>query len=304
MRTSIDLVQHGAPSAYRWPLPYPVLIAGARPNEMDWYRIERPEWYVGEGWSLTPEAAGVAEADGRDLSRGPITGWISGAVTSGGTLMLGGRSFDPALRPRLGVTLNGRPLLDVLLLPGAFLTFVPLPYAQRDAATPEYDTLLVTTTAGARAAIEQFDASSTRPLLGFGDGWQEQEFNPRTGLRWRWLSERGELKLRPRPTTMPAGAMPPGASRQLMLRLEGESPRRYFSRGSRLVVRSGSTTVFDRVLTDDFAIDVPLADPGETLVLETDQIYVPAQRSRRTQDRRHLGLRIFKCELRAVSATP
>ena len=45
MRTTIDLVQHGRPAEYRWPLPYPVLVSGARPNEMDWYRVEPPEWY-------------------------------------------------------------------------------------------------------------------------------------------------------------------------------------------------------------------------------------------------------------------
>ena len=59
MRASIDLIQHGAPARYRWPLPYPVLLNGTRPNEMDWYRVERPEWYVGEGWALTPETAGA-----------------------------------------------------------------------------------------------------------------------------------------------------------------------------------------------------------------------------------------------------
>jgi hypothetical protein len=186
-------------------------------------------------------------------------------------------------------------------MPGTFLKFVSLPFAQRDAAAPEYDTLSVTTTAGARVAIEQFDASSTRPLLGFGDGWHEQEFNPRTGLRWRWLSERGELKLRPRPVAIPAGAIPLRTTGQLTLRLEGESPRRYFSRASRLVIRSRDQVVVDRILSDDFSLDVPIADPGDTIVLETDQIYVPADRSRRTQDRRHLGLRIFKCELRPAS---
>jgi hypothetical protein len=31
----------------------------------------------------------------------------------------------------------------------------------------------------------------------------------------------------------------------------------------------------------------------EPVVFETDQVYVPAERSRRTQDRRRLGLRIF-----------
>ena len=50
----------------------------------------------------------------------------------------------------------------------------------------------------ARVAVEQFDASSTRPLFGFGDGWHEQEFNPRTGLRWRWLSQRGAVHVTPR----------------------------------------------------------------------------------------------------------
>src|SRR5439155_25871714 len=48
-RAAIDLVQHGEPTRYRWPLPYPVLLSGARPDEMDWYRVESPEWYVGEG---------------------------------------------------------------------------------------------------------------------------------------------------------------------------------------------------------------------------------------------------------------
>src|SRR5581483_340393 len=36
-RTDIDLIQHGEPQRYRWSLPYPVLIGGVRPNEMDWY---------------------------------------------------------------------------------------------------------------------------------------------------------------------------------------------------------------------------------------------------------------------------
>ena len=84
----------------------------------------------------------------------------------------------------------------------------------------------------------------------------------------------------------------------MSLHVEGESPRKYFSRGSRFVIQSSGRIVFDRVLTDDFSLDVPIRDPGETIVLETDQVYVPAERSRRTEDRRHLGLRIFKCEIR------
>jgi hypothetical protein len=150
---------------------------------------------------------------------------------------------------------------------------------------PEQVVVNVSTQPPARVAIEQFDASVNRPLTGFGTGWHEQEFNPRTGRRWRWLSERGELKVQ-------------SPSRRASLHIEGESPRTYFSRGSHLVIRSGGAAVFDRILDDDFSLDVPIDDVGDTIVLETDQAYVPAERSRRTQDRRHLGLRIFKCELR------
>jgi hypothetical protein len=40
---------------------------------------------------------------------------------------------------------------------------------------------------------------------------------------------------------------------------------------------------------------------AEPIVLETDQVFAPADRSRRTGDQRHLGLRIFKCELKISS---
>ena len=95
------------PVRYRWRIPYPVLLSGVRPNEMDWYRIDRPEWYVGEGWALTPEAAGVSAVDRRGLSTGPIEGWISRNTLSG-TLVVGGRNFDPAAQPQVEVLVNGQ----------------------------------------------------------------------------------------------------------------------------------------------------------------------------------------------------
>jgi hypothetical protein len=281
MRTSIDLVQHGDPSRYRWPLPYPVLVSGARPNEMDWYRVERPEWYVGEGWALTPEAAGVADADRRGLAYGPIDGRIARA-TFGGTLLVGGRSFDSAQHPRLTVAVDGRTIVDEAVAPGPFLRLASIPI---DAGARDYAAVTVATVPPLRVAVEQFDASAIRPLLGFGEGWHEQEFNPRTGLRWRWLSERGELQIR-------------ASASRLVLHLEGESPLTYFSRASRLVVRSGSEVVFDQQLAADFALDIPIATPTGALVLETDQVFLPADRSSRTADRRHLGLRVFKATVR------
>jgi hypothetical protein len=87
----------------------------------------------------------------------------------------------------------------------------------------------------------------------------------------------------------------------VQLHVEGESPHKYFSRGSRLVARVADRIVFDRTLEDDFAIDIAIPDGAESMTLETDQVYMPADRSRpwrKSGDLRHLGLRIFKCELR------
>jgi len=98
------------------------------------------------------------------------------------------------------------------------------------------------------------------------------------------MSDRGELIL--------AKYNPP-----VVLHIEGESPRKYFKRDSRLVVRSGTHVLLDQMLRDDFELTIPVDHPTDTLVLETDQTYVPAERSRRTQDRRRLGLRILICEL-------
>jgi hypothetical protein len=302
MRTSIDLVQHGPPVRYRWPLPYPVLLSGVRPNEMDWYRVDRAEWYVGEGWALTPESAGVAAADGRGPSVAPIDGWVRRDLLDG-VAMIGGRSLDPSERPRLIVGVDGRAVSDDALEPGPFLRFIRLSNHPADANNPRlYAGVTVQATAGSRVAIEQFDASVTRPMLGFGDGWHEYEFNPRTGLRWRWLSERGELKLGGIGWRPPFEGVPrPASSRRVTLHIEGESPRTYFSRGSRLTIRSGDRVVLDEVLSSDFSRDVPITDAAETIVLETDQVFLPADRAwRGSTDRRHLGLRIFKCELRAT----
>ena len=301
MRASIDLVQHGDPVRYRWPLPYPVLVSGVRPNDMDWYRIDRPEWYVGEGWALTPEAAGVADADRRGPSLAPIDGWIDRRVLGGG-LMIGGRSLDPAVRPRLTVLVDGRALVHETLAPGPFLQIVRLPIdlgGRGDQRT--YAKVTVQATAGSRVAIEQFDASATRSIMGYGEGWHEQEFNPQTGRLWRWLSERGELKIVVEPVALGPEAIRLHRAGPLVLHLEGESPRTYFPRGSRLIIRSGDRVVFDEVLSSNFSRDVPISGAAETIVLETDQVFSPADRSRRgSADRRHLGLRIFTCEFRTA----
>ena len=167
---------------------------------------------------------------------------------------------------------------------GSFARFVSLTPA-RTGQPRDYAAVTIRTMPPSPVAIEQFDASAARPLFAFGDGWQEAELNPRTGVRWRWLSERGELR---RPS--PASAV--------TLHLEGEAPRTYFSRSSHLIVRAGGRVAYDGLLSSDFSLDVPIASGEETIALETDQVFSPADRSRRSADRRHLGLRIFKAEVR------
>ena len=281
-RTDIELVQHPPPSQYRWTLPHPVLIDGIRPNEMDSYAIASPEWYVGEGWALTPEAAGVSARERRGLDVGPIDAWIARRI-GGGALIIGGRNFEPSTSRGLALELDGRPFAEWTVAPGFFLHALKLP----SFAGADFVRMTVHATPPGRVAIEQFDASTTRPLLGFGDGWHEQEYDPQTGQRWRWLSERGELRIHP------------SAAATATLHVEGESPRRYYSRASRFIVRAGDQILLDREIATDFALDVsvPLAAGDQTIVLETNQIHVPAERSRRTLDRRHLGLRIWNCRM-------
>ena len=60
----------------QWPLAYPILLGGTRPGEMDWHVFDAPGWYLGEGWSLTPETAGVASEDHHGPGIAPILGWI------------------------------------------------------------------------------------------------------------------------------------------------------------------------------------------------------------------------------------
>ena len=295
MRTSIDLVQHGEPTVYRWSLPYPVLVSGVRPNEMDLYRVDRPVWYVGEGWALTPEAAGVADTDRRGPSSGPIDGWISERVF-GGAIVIGGRNFS-STATTVAIDTGGRApsLPEIMAPPGPFLRVIELPFVEPP-ISDDYVKLAVRASPGSRVAIEQFDATDARSgrlIFGFGNGWQEQEFNPRTSLRWRWLSERGEIQLAP-------------SGEPMVLHLEGESPLKYFSRPSRLSVRAGDRVVHESALSTDFSfnVEIPASRAKGTgiITLETDQVFVPAERSPRSADRRHLGLRIFKCELRPSRA--
>jgi hypothetical protein len=287
LRSDLALFSRGRPRAYRWPFDPSIWIGGVRPSDMDWHVIERPDWYLGEGWAITPETAGVANEDGRGPGREPISGWVlrrPGPVN----LMIGGRNLaggGPAASVRVAV--DGRTIEESMVPPGSFLRMLTLPAARPDG---DYSTITVAASLPG-VAIEQFDAKPAgRVMFGFGDGWNEQEYEPSTGRLWRWMSERGTLMVR-------------AEGHALTLDLHGELEA---SSTSHIAIRVGNRRVTERDVGRSFSLRATIpadlvAPVDSAIIIETSEWYVPAERSGRSRDRRHLGLKIFECRLTAAS---
>jgi hypothetical protein len=120
-------------------------------------------------------------------------------------------------------------------------------------------------------------------MSGFGDGWQEAEYDNRTGLAWRWTSDRAVLRIMP--------------ARAVTIRLQGESPLKYFDAPPTVRVRAGSRELRTFHPDRDFTwvVQVPadaLAASDGTVTIETDTVYLPAE-AEGSADARRLGLRMF-----------
>lgn len=290
LRSDLALVDHGPAREYRWSKRLAGLVGGARPNEMDWHVLARPDWYLGEGWSLTPEAAGVAREDGKTPAVSPIRAWLRRRDEEV-TLMLGGRNFAPG-RAAVRVTLDDRLLEQFPVDPGFFLRMLTIP-AGGLSGGGDYAVLTVAALAGeepVNVAIEQFDAAPiNEPVVGFGEGWHEGEYDPRTGVSWRWTSERSVLQV---------GAP---VQQPLLLRLRGETDPSADSQ--RLTVHAGDRLIVDQAIAGTFELEAKIpadavATPRATLVIGTSQTHVPAETSwRPSGDRRRLGVKIFDCRL-------
>jgi len=236
---------------------------------------------------ITPESAGVAREDGRGPSRGGIQGWIR-RVPGPVTLVVGGRNLSGGGPVRLMMEIDGQPFDETSVAPGFFLKMPILP-AGRLAGAGDYATLEISAEPpGADFAIEQFDAEPDgRIVFGYGDGWNELEYNPTTGRLWRWTTERGVIRAR-----APAG-------KALTLRLDGEIEE---ASSSHVVIRAGDRAVAEYDIGPTFSIDAKIpaeALSGDELVIaiETSAWYIPAERRWRSRDQRHLGLRIYSCVL-------
>jgi hypothetical protein len=302
-RTDLALVDPQARTtrgAYEWPFDSRVYLGGIRPDGVRWIIVDEPGWFAGEGWHLTPETAGVARADGKDLGDGPIRAWLKprgGAAV----VMIGGRHLGGGSGPDALVTVHvdGRTIGNWTATASSpfFLRFIPLePGSLACAASWCALDIQATTQDGAATdivAIDQFDVQApATPLLGFAEGWQEPEYAPHQGVSWRWASNRSVLRTS-------------STDRDIELQIVGESPRRYFDRPSRVTATAGGVQLWSVEAGSDFAwsFRVPasaLKASDGAITIETDQFFRPADRGQGA-DRRALGLRVYQVKLKPAS---
>lgn len=288
LRSDLALVRYsGRPTLYRWPLELTKLIGGVRPDVMDWHKMQVPDWYLGEGWALTPETAGTAKEDGRGPGLAPITGWIRRWAQSS-TVMIGGRNLGFSGRPaQVRVSVEGAIVDEVTVGPGFFLRMIALPPVPGEG---DYFPLTVSAD-NTDVAVEQFDAQPVGEVVfGFGDGWNEQEYNPETGALWRWTTERALLRVR-------------SGGQAVALTLRGEIEEAPTSRvtirvGDRVAGEFGVGRQFQRTTI----IPADVLGTGENVVaIESSAWYVPAETRWRSADRRKLALKLYECRVTPVS---
>ena len=292
---AIDRESRTLVRSYRWPSESLPFLRGTHPGPIDWNEIQRPRWFVPEGWALTPELGGTAT----QLDVGPEDGPIMAYLRRDGdalTLMVGGRHLDSTAEfpATVTVALDGVTLDAWSVAPGR--SFLRVLAVDGDALSGDgYGRLSLRADASdgtggpVRIAIEQFDAQPLESVVyGYDTGWHEQEYNPSNGRLWRWTSEAATLLVK-------------GADQDVTMRLTGESPLVYFSDPPRVRVRAGSQDLAEFMPRADFneTLAVPadaLRDAGGIITIETSETFVPDERSG-NGDRRRLGLRIYELTL-------
>ena len=285
---------------YRWPVSGRPELSGTRPLGVDWYRIAPPGWFATEGWSLTPETGGLARATATRPDSRKITAWVRRRAEPL-HLVVAGRhlgvpddppaefelALDGVVRDRWTATVDARNFLRFVDIPegtGAGTGYVPLTISSRAPGGAERR---------APVGVEQFDIQpASRLIHAYAEGWHEEEYDPITGRRWRWTSERAVVRVK-------------GATGAVALACRGESPLRYFDAPPGVRIMAGTNVVARFEPDADFewnvtisANDVSRADGA--IAIETDRVYLPGA-AEGSADARHLGLRIYDCRVSPVS---
>jgi hypothetical protein len=288
MRSDLALIDPASlreSTDFRWPLVARPAFGGMRPSAARWHRMPVPGWFAEDGWSLTPETAGIAGLRGHLPHLKPITAMVRRREGSA-RLLIGGRNLagpnDPAAH--FIILIDGQTAAEWDAPPGFFLEEFEIP-AGRLAGSDRWGTLSVQSTPGnIPTAIEQFDLQDSQATMwGYGEGWQEAEYNTTLGV-WRWTGDRATLRI----------AGPPRAVR---VTLAIEAPLRYFDAPATVRARAGAREVAVSTISDtgEWTFDVPadaLAASSGAVTIETDKTFVPAERDG-VPDQRRLGLRVF-----------
>jgi hypothetical protein len=286
---------------YRWAVRDRPELSGARPRGADWYRLAPPGWFAGEGWSLTPETGGLAQAAAAGPDERPIEAWVRrrpGPVH----LVVGGRhlgergdpdaefelALDGEVRDRWRLTVDQRNFLRFLDIPEG-IAVAPGGYARLTISSRSADG----DSRPAPVGVRQFDIQSSGQMVyGFGEGWHEEEFDATTGQRWRWTSERSVLRVR-------------GAEGAVRITMRGESPLRYVEAPPTVRVMAAGREIarFQPDADFEWTVTVPADDVARSagaIAIETDAVYLPGP-AEGTPDVRHLGLRLYECRISPVA---
>jgi hypothetical protein len=262
-------------------------LGGMRPSGVQWYQLPAPGWFTEEGWSLTPETAGIARVMGRGPSVGPIVAWVRRRPDPVHILVGGRHLGGPGEAPVTFImAVDGRDIARWESGPGFFLTEFDLPAGALAGDGLAQLTIRAASGEGGSAptAIEQFDLQSTGTLMwGYDEGWHEAEFNPALGV-WRWTSNRATLRI-----------IDPGGP--VVVTMNVERPRNYFDEDPTVRLLAGADTLSETTFANEpwWRVIVPreaLARANGRLTIETNRTFVPADRGG-VRDRRQLGLRVF-----------
>lgn len=272
--------------SYRWGFVEPPIVGGARPDNIDWYRMQPPGWMLDRGWSITAEVGGITARDGLGPHVAPTVAWVR-ARSVESAFVLGGRNLGSVSDGpvTLNVSAAGAPVASWPVPRGFFLHQATLPAGSLNGAMA-FVPLAVTAESRTHVpvSLEQFDLQGPGvPMFGYGEGWHEPEYNASFGRAWRWTSERSVLWVRP-------------IGRSVVLHIRGESPLRYFDSPPhvRISVAGREVAAFDPSTDFDQAITLPadaLQQAQGQVVLESSRSFVPGRNG--TGDQRHLALRIF-----------
>ncbi len=277
----------------RWPLVARPAFGGMRPSAVRWYRVPAPGWFAEEGWSLTPETAGMS----RLMSRGPHLAPIRAMIRRRNDptrMLVGGRNLagpnDPSAQ--LTIAIDGRPFQRFEAAPGFFLHVFEIGpgrlMGEGPLATLTIHSVPASGAAPIPTAIEQFDLQSADDFMwAYDTGWQEAEYSPALGV-WRWTTNASTLRI-------------VGAPRPLRVKVVVESPLRYFDDASVVRAMAGARELAVTTISAsrEWSFDVPanaLAASAGVITIETNQTFVPAERSG-VPDQRRLGLRVFSVQV-------